>query len=143
MKTSKKNKKGNSFFPKNIEIRTGLIELMRKSHKEINKNKLINQTILFKQTQLNEIKKILSKFSSWEKISNENISKEMENQLIKLKEKLIKYNESLFYEIKSNKEKMNIYSIILDKNTKQQINVLDSLKNKNFILENKLKEKES
>ena len=143
MNSSKKNKKGNSFFPKDIETRTGLIELMRKSHKEINKNKLLNQTILFNQTQLKKIKKILSKFLSYEKLSNKNASKEIENQLTKLKEKLIKYKESLFYEIKCNKEKMNINSIMLDKNTKQQLNVLDSLKNKNFILENNLKEKDS
>ena len=116
---------------------------MRKSHKEINKNKLLNQTILFNQTQLKKIKKILSKFLSYEKLSNKNASKEIENQLTKLKEKLIKYKESLFYEIKCNKEKMNINSIMLDKNTKQQLNVLDSLKNKNFILENNLKEKDS
>ena len=145
MKTSKiQSKKDNSSFSKDTETKTDdLFKLKRKSHKLINKNKELIQAIQFNQTQINKIKNILSKFSSYEKKSDKIINKEIEKYLGNINKKLVKYKESLAYEIYNNKEKIEINSLILDRNLQQQTNILDSLKNKNFILENKLKEKDS
>ena len=138
------NKKGNHFFTKDTETKPDdLLKLIRKSHKSINQYKELIQSIHFIQTQINKTKKILSQLSSYGKKSDKNINKEIEKYLGKTNGKLLRYKKSLLNELNDNKEKMKINLLILGKNTQQQAHVLDSLKNKNFILENKLKEKDS
>ena len=138
------NKKGNHFFTKDTETKPDdLLKLIRKSHKSINQYKELIQSIHFIQTQINKTKKILSQLSSYGKKSDKNINKEIEKYLGRTNDKLLRYKKSLLNELNDNKEKMKINLLILGKNTQQQADVLDSLKNKNFILENKLKEKDS
>ena len=132
------------FNPTEIqEIKDTLLNLAIKSNDEINKNKILKEIIEFKKNEINQYKVYLSIRSSDKKNSDENNKSIMENELIKNNKKLFDSNEIIKSEIKSLKNKYEINSVNLERNLKQQKNVLEALEETNFILENKIKEKEA
>ena len=132
------------FNPTEIqEIKDTLLNLAIKSNDEINKNKILKEIIEFKKNEINQYKVYLSILSSDKKNSDENNKSIIENELIKNNKKLFDSNEIIKSEIKSLKNKYEINSVNLERNLKQQKNVLEALEETNFILENKIKEKEA
>ena len=125
------------------EIKTTLLNLAIKSNEEINKNKILKQIIEFKKNEINQNKAYLSLFSSLKKNLNPINKSMIENELIKNNKKLSDSKELLKNQIKTLKEKYEANSVILERNLKQQKNVLEALEEANLILENKIKEKES
>ena len=125
------------------EIKTTLLNLAIKSNEEINKNKILKQIIEFKKNEINQNKAYLSLFSSLKKNFNPINKSMIENELIKNNKKLSDSKELLKNQIKTLKEKYEANSVILERNLKQQKNVLEALEEANLILENKIKEKES
>ena len=123
---------------KNDEIIT-LSNLAIKTNDEINKNNFLTQTIQLKKNQIKNNKLFLSKFSV--NINNQS-KKEIEKELRQNNKILLELNNSLKNEIKNYQDKIKINSIILQRNIEQQNNVLEALKESNFILENKINEKE-
>ena len=146
MEDSKINKFKNCLnfnFEEKEEIKTTLLNLAIKSNEEINKNKILKQIIEFKKNEINHNKAYLSLFSSLKKNLNPINKSMIENELIKNNKKLSDSKELLKNQIKTLKEKYEANSVILERNLKQQKNVLEALEEANLILENKIKEKES
>ena len=126
------------------EIKNDLSDLSRKSNDEINKNKNLKQLLTFIKSQIKENKSYLSLLSLLGNKTNNNINKkDIENELIKNNKKLFESNELIKNEINVLKEKYNSSLILLNQSIKQQQNVLETIKETNFILDNKIKEKNS
>ena len=124
----------------NITTKNFLLILANNSNKELNKNKILLEMILFYQNQINKYKQTLSKISKNSKINNKiNIK----NILIENNQVLIDSKKSINNEIKEKQKKYNIDLQILSQNTQQLKNVLYTLQEKNFLIENKIKEKDS
>ena len=126
------------------EIKNDLSDLSRKSNDEINKNKNLKQLLTFIKSQIKENKSYLSLLSLLGNKTNNNINKkDIENELIKNNKKLFESNELIKNEISVLKEKYNSSLILLNQSINQQQNVLETIKETNFILDNKIKEKNS
>ena len=124
----------------NITTKNFLLILANNSNKELNKNKILLEMILFYQNQINKYKQTLSKISKNSKVNNKiNIK----NILIENNQVLIDSKKSINNEIKEKQKKYNIDLQILSQNTQQLKNVLYTLQEKNFLIENKIKEKDS
>ena len=136
-----KNLKTNTTDTK--EIKAALFNLAIKSNEEKNKNEILRQQILFKQRQINENKMLLSLLSSIINKSDNKYKNEIENELIKGNQKIAESNESLKKDINILKIKNEEYLIRLDNNISQKKNVLEAIKETNFILENEIKEKDN
>ena len=132
---------------KNENIRnkaiTTLSALANKSIEVSKINMFLFQMLNLRKKQINQNKILLTIFSSYEKNSNGNIKKAIKNELLNYNQNLKQSNESLQNEINQKKENYRRNTMLLEEKNKQQQNVLEALKETNFILENKLKEKES
>lgn len=135
-----RNKKNENIKNKAI---TSLSALANKSIYESYKNSFLFQMLNLRKNQINQNKLFLINLSFYEKNSNINIKKVIENELLNDIQKLKQTNQSLKNTINQIKEKYRNDTMLLEENNKQQQNVLEALKETNFILENRLKEKDS
>ena len=110
------------------EIKETLLNLAVKSNDEINKNRILKQLIEFNKNELNRNKECLSLLSSLNKISHLNIKKLVKNELIKNNKYLLDSKELLKNKIEVLKRQYEINSFVLERNIKQQKNVLEALK---------------
>jgi hypothetical protein len=118
-----------------------LSDLANITHEEIVKNKCLTQMIKLKNNQLKKSKLFLSKFSVQQNNPNKD-KKQIEKELTENKQSLLELNKTLKNEIKNYQEEYKINCLILERNIEQERNILDTLKETNFLLENKIKEKE-
>jgi hypothetical protein len=118
-----------------------LSDLANITHEEIVKNKCLTHMIKLKNNQLKKSKLFLSKFSVQQNNPNKD-KKQIEKELTENKQSLLELNKTLKNEIKNYQEEYKINCLILERNIEQERNILDTLKETNFLLENKIKEKE-
>ena len=120
-----------------------LSKLANISIDEPNRNKFLTQMIELRKNQIKQKKLYLSILSHYKNNSNKNIKNVIENELLNYNTNLKISNECLNNKIKQIKEKYKNNSILLEKNIINQKNLLETIKEAKFILENKLKEKDS
>ena len=120
-----------------------LSKLANISIDEPNRNKFLTQMIELRKNQINQNKLYLSILSHYKNNSNKNIKNVIENELLNYNTNLKISNECLNNKIKQIKEKYKNNSILLEKSIINQKNLLETIKEAKFILENKLKEKDS
>jgi hypothetical protein len=137
-KKVEKNKNKN-----NKETIITLSKLANISIDESNRNKFLTQMIELRKNQINQNKLYLSILSHYKNNSNKNIKNVIENELLNYNTNLKISNECLNNKIKQIKEKYKNNSILLEKSIINQKNLLETIKEAKFILENKLKEKDS
>ena len=130
----------------NVNVHTNdkkllLSDLVNKTHDEIVKNKCLTQMIKLKNNQIKKSKLFLSKFSVNQNNPNKD-KKQIEKELTENKQSLLELNNTLKNEIKNYQEEYKINCLILERNIEQERNILEALKETNFLLENKIKEKE-
>ena len=125
------------------EAKVALLNLAIKSNNEINKNKILKELIQYKQNQINKNKEYLLLFSSFNKNSYRNIKNEIEKNINISNKKLLENKELMTKKINNLSEKCKLNSLILESTIEQQKNILEAIRETNFLLENKIKEKES
>lgn len=125
------------------KIKDDLLDLANKSNDEIKKNESLKYLLTLIKNQINENKQYLSLLSSLGNKSNNVYKKNIENELINHNKKAFESNESIKKELTALKEKYSASLTLLNKNLEQQKNVLESIKETNFLLDNKIKEKDA
>ena len=110
-------------------------------HDEIVKNTCLKHMMNLKNNQIKKSKLFLSKFSVQQNNPNKD-KKQIEKELTENKQSLLELNNTLKNEIKNYQEDYKINCLILERNIEQERNILEALKETNFLLENKIKEKE-
>jgi hypothetical protein len=140
-KGKRSSKINNNINVHKSDKKLSLSDLANITHDEIVKNKCLTHMIKLKNNQLKKIKLFLSKFSVQQNNPNKD-KNQIEKELTENKQSLLELNKTLKNEIKNYQEEYKINCLILERNIEQERNILDTLKETNFLLENKIKEKE-
>lgn len=141
-----KNKKQNVHFSRNnrIDLKNQLSFLATTAKKRLDQNQTLNELIKIKTNQISRNKENLSKFSTFS--SQKNNGKELGNKIIKEiksnNQELLSLNNYLLEQINNLNNKYIYMKNLFFKNNEILQNNLDILKDRQFIYENALKEKE-
>ena len=144
-----KKNKINQNFPisrnNRTELKNQLSFLATNAKNRLNQNQKLNELIKIKKKQITRNKENLTKFSTFNKIQKN--EKEICNEVVKeiksSNKELISLNNYLHKQINNLNEKyITLINLFYDNNS-NLMNQLDLLKDRQFILENALKEKET